>query len=258
MGTEPVQEASWAFFLAVAAAYLAACGLWLGMTSRLPRSWPPKRDLRTDRRWVDFGLAIVAVAAILLLGAAYRQGYLLPRAEGVAGRVTWALNTLIIYSPIAVVLAARRQRADTVFLSGAGLARKIAFGLGAGVVSVTLFHALRGDPGLIPRTLARAAGPDCLGDGLPVFLEGVALAFLFVRLRWAVGLRAAIVVPCLLFALAHVPGQVEEGRGGLEIAAFFAFNALLPAAVLYVAQRSQDVTWLGIVHYLMDVAIEAI
>ncbi len=258
MQTEPVQQASWGFFLPVAAAYLGACGVWIGLTWRFPRLWPARRELKTDRRWLDAALALLAVGLILVLGSAYRAGYLLPRAEGAWGRVAWALNTLTIYSPIALVMLARRHGPETVFLSGAGLARKAAFGVGCGVASVSMFHALRGEFGLIPRSLARAAGPDALASGLPVFLEGVALAFVFVRLRWALGLWCAILVPCLLFALAHVPGQVQEGRGGLEIAAFFAFNTLLPAAVLYVAQRSQDVIWLGIVHYLMDAAIEAV
>ncbi len=255
---ETVQESTLRFFVPVAAAYLTACGLWLGVTWRFPRWWPARRELITNRRWLDAGLAILAVALILALGAVYRGGYLLPRAEGAWGRLTWALNTLIIYSPIALVLVLRRQGPDTVFMSGAGVGRKAAFGAGCGVVSVALFHALRGEFGLIHRSLIRAAEPDCLSDALPVFLEGAALAFGFVRLRWVLGLWGAIGVPCLLFALAHVPGQIDEGRGAAEIGAFFVFNTLLPAAVLYVVQRSQDVIWLGIVHYLMDVAIEAV
>jgi len=43
----------------------------------------------------------------------------------------------------------------------------------------------------------------------------------------------------------------------LKIAAFFLLNTLLPTAVLYVVQRSADCIWIGIVHYLMDVAIDA-
>ena len=41
------------------------------------------------------------------------------------------------------------------------------------------------------------------------------------------------------------------------MAAYFAVTAVITVAVLHVLERSQDVIWLGLVHYLMDVAIGA-
>jgi hypothetical protein len=84
------------------------------------------------------------------------------------------------------------------------------------------------------------------------------MAFAFVRLRWVIGTAAAIAIPSLLFAAAHVPGQVEAGRDVVHIAVFFAFNTALPAAILWTVQRSRDVVWIGLVHYLMDIAIRVV
>jgi membrane protease YdiL (CAAX protease family) len=86
----------------------------------------------------------------------------------------------------------------------------------------------------------------------------VAVVFAFVRLRWALGTAAAIAIPSLLFAAAHVPGQFAEECDTAYMAVFFVFNAALAAAVFSVVQRSRDVIWLGLVHYLMDIAIRAI
>ena len=61
----------------------------------------------------------------------------------------------------------------------------------------------------------------------------------------------------VFFAAAHIPGSLEEGRSFAYIAAFFVFNGTLTTAILYTVQRSRDVIWIGVVHYLMDIAIEA-
>lgn len=106
--------------------------------------------------------------------------------------------------------------------------------------------------------LAASVAPDKLVDFLPVFLEGVAVAFGFVRFRWLVGMVPALVVPAAVFAAAHIPGQLADERTLATIVAFFLFNTSLAAAILWTVQRSRDVIWLGMVHYLMDIAIRAI
>ena len=90
-----------------------------------------------------------------------------------------------------------------------------------------------------------------------MFLEGVAIAFVYERLRWAMGGWASIWVPCLLFAAAHVPRSIESGRPPEEILIWFGFNTLLPAMILLVLRRSRDVIWIFFPHYLLDVAIGA-
>jgi hypothetical protein len=252
------QTATAFFLLPVAVAYLTACGLWLACDwrFRLSRSEPPPSE--SDHPYADVLLTVVAAAGIFLLGAIYRQGWLLPTGPSAAGRIGWLIDNAIIYSPIAAVLALRRQSVRTIFLSPARLAEKISLGLVLGVIAVALYSGMRRELGEVPGYLRSALTMDKLIDFAPVFLEGVALAFAFVRLRWVVGAPLAIAIPSLLFAAAHVPGQVEAGRDVAHMAAFFAFNTALPAAILWTVARSRDVIWIGLVHYLMDIAIRAI
>ena len=157
-----------------------------------------------------------------------------------------------------MVLVYRRQAAETLFVSSVSLYKKCLWGVGLGLAGVVLFLAMRGELSHFGSVMAHAASIDNLAYyALPIFLEGVALAFCFVRIRWALGLPAALVLPALLFALAHVPGSIENGTGWAEIAAFFVFNSVLVAAMLYIIQRLQDVIWIWALHYLMDAAIEA-
>ena len=166
-------------------------------------------------------------------------------------------NTLIIYSPIAVALWAQRQPASAVLLSRTALGRKLVTGLLLAVLAVTVYLGLRGELGLMATTAARCVEGRSLAHFLPVFLEGVAVAFLWTRLRAAVGPVPSLLIPCLLFAAAHVPRAIEERQSVATIAAFFVFNTMLPLAILATVARSRDVVWVGVVHWFMDVAIRA-
>ncbi len=42
-----------------------------------------------------------------------------------------------------------------------------------------------------------------------------------------------------------------------ELIAYFGTTGLVAFGVLYVLERSRDIVWIGIVHYLMDIAIGA-
>ncbi len=252
------QTASVFFLLPVATAYLTVCGLWLlyDWKAKLRRDEPPLA--LSDHPYWDLLLTVAAAAGIFLLGGAYRAGWLLPTGSTSWGRLAWIADNLIIYSPIAAVLLVRRQGPETVFLTPVRLPEKIALGLALGVVAVATYCLLRGEGDRIPQYLADAVAFDTLADFVPVFLEGVAVAFAFVRLRWLVGTAAAVAIPSLLFAAGHVPGQIEAGRDAWHMTVFFAFNSALPAAIFGTVQRARDVIWIGLVHYLMDIAIHAI
>jgi hypothetical protein len=251
-------EASLSFFGPVALAYLAICGALL-MLSRWPAfGWPRPIELHSDRPALDFALAVTAVVGIFALGEAYRRNLLLPDGAQVALReFAWTLNNCIIFSPIALTLLVRGQRPETVFLSLRGIGVKVLFGLTASIAAVVLYLLLRGRLEIAPDILLRSFEARSLQNFAPVFLEGVAVAFLFVRLKWLVGLWETIVAVAVLFAAAHVPRSIAGGADVEHVALFFAFNVALPVAILYSVQRVQDVIWIGFPHYFMDVAIGA-
>ena len=213
--------------------------------------------LRTDRKWLDLAAAFVAVVLVLLLGQVWRSGWLLPAAGGWLGELLWQCNTAIIYSPIFGLLVVLRQSTRTVYLSADGLPVKLAAGVVLAVLGVFVYLVLRGDAGSLPGVLAESVRAENLRNFLPVFLEGVAITMLYVRLRWAFGQWPALLGPGMLFAAAHIPRQIASGLGPPEMIAYFAVTAGIAFAVLYTLERSRDVIWIGIVHYLLDVAIGA-
>lgn len=252
------QTASAIFFAPVAAAYLAACAGWLAFARWQPRLADEAALPNSDRRRLDAALTLLAAAMILTLGWVYRLGWLLPTGASGMGRLGWFVDNLIIYSPIALVLYARRQGTETIFLTTRNLAMKIVLGLVLGAASVGVYSLLRGEAAQIVPSLSSVLEPSHLTNFLPVFLEGLAVAFGFVRLRWLLGMVGALSLPALLFAAAHIPGQVADHHSLFTIVAFFAFNSALTVAILWTVQRSRDIVWIGMVHYLMDIAIKAI
>ena len=253
----PAPESLWFLFGPLIAAYLAACGGWL-LARRLKAGWwPQPMPQHTNRIWLDFTMVFVVAAMVIGLGQAWRAGWLLPPRSGALGDLFWQVNNLIIYAPVFVILAHRGQSTDTVYVSLKGLPVKLAAGLVFGLVAVAVFLVLRGQLAAFPGVAAASVQRENLRNFLPVFLEGVVLAFAFVRLQWAFGQWPALFAPGVVFAAAHIPRQLESGMGVPEMAAYFAVTAGIAFVVLYTARRSRDVIWLGIVHYLMDVAIGA-
>lgn len=252
-----IQTADSSFLVPVTAAYLGACFVWWLAARLRPAAWPSEPPPRSPRPWLDLSVALIAAAAVLALGQAWWRGWLLPE-SGASWRVLGPpLNQLVIFSPIFVATAMRRHGFETLFLVPRHLVAKATTGFVAAAVAIVIFLAWRGE-------LVRLAGiAREIGSGrhlthfIAVFMEGVALAFLYVRLRWALGPAVALLLPCVLFAWSHVSRQVAGGRSSGEIALFFAFNVALPAVILAVVARSRDVVWLGVVHYLMNHATGA-
>ena len=164
---------------------------------------------------------------------------------------------MIIYSPVFIVIALRKQTLETVFLSTADIGRKAAAGGILTIVATGTYLGLRGELADLPGVLRGVVELDNATNLLPVFLEGVVIAFLFVRVRWALGFWPAILIPGILFAIGHVPRQLATGQSIGTMIAFFVFNTCLLGAILYTFARSRDVIWIGIVHYVMDIAIKA-
>jgi hypothetical protein len=244
------------FFSAVTLAYLVVCALWLGLDGAAGGLWTKSAVEPSQRRWLDFAVALLVVVAVLGLGQLWRAGHLLPRTLG-PPLLIYNLNMLMIWAPLGVALLVRRAPLATVLLSLQRGWLKVLLGIALGALGVAVYFIARGEPARVGPTLVQCLGTRELAHFVPVFLEGVGVAFLYVRLRWVAGPIVALALPCLLFAAAHVPRQLDAGSSAGEIAAFFVFDTLLPFAISATVVRSRDVIWIGMAHYMLDVAIGA-
>lgn len=251
-------ETSFTFFLAIIAAYASACVVWLGIYKLSPTWWPVAVIEKPDTRYKDLLIAFGACVGIILIGQLYSAGLLLPDSgNSHMSALVWALNNLIIFSPIFITLYIRRQSINTIFVSTQKLGLKLVFGLLASVLGIFVFCALVSGENQFGRVFTEAFLLENIRNFPAVFLEGVAIAFLFVRLNWSIGKRWAILIPSILFALAHLPRSIGEGTAVPEILAYSTVTFAVTCLILYTSHKSRDVIWLGVIHYLMDIAIGA-
>ena len=61
----------------------------------------------------------------------------------------------------------------------------------------------------------------------------------------------------MLFALAHVPGMLADGDPWWHIMLMSICTGSIAVFVLYTSSKVKDIIWLGLVHYFLDVAINA-
>lgn len=254
---EEIMQSNAFFMVPIVLCYGIICGMWF-LFDRLGWLWVITPIKAPVKPWKEFLLAIVAAIAILGIGQLYSRGWLLPSPEHKVGAgISWMFNNVIIFSPIWLMVLLRKQSLNTVLISGQDVLKKITFGLVASLVGILVFIGLRNEWTRFPEILSHAASFKSLINFPAVFFENVALAFLFVRFRWAVGSKWAIIIPAILFAIAHIPGSVAEGDSWEHILAFALLTSSLTVLILYTAYRSRDILWLGFVHYLVDVAIKA-
>lgn len=254
---EEIMQSNSFFIVPLSLAYLTICGLWF-LFNRSGYSWEIEAIQSSKKPWLDFGLGILAAIGILAIGQLFSAGYLIPRSDSkLLSHFIWPANNVIIFSPIAIVLFVRSQSTQTVFMSSKNIGIKLLFGLVSGIMACSIFIVFRGEWSRIGEIFSHSIELNTLSNFPAIFFENIALAFLFVRMKWAFGIKWAIAIPSILFALAHVPGSIAEGDPIGHIVTFFFLTGSLTTVILYTAYRSRDIIWLGLVHYLMDVAIKA-
>ena len=258
IGLVQEQGATAEFFSTITVTYLVVCGLWFASARLFGDAWPRGADVPpSDRRWLDLGVTAIVAVGVLGLGQLMSSGLLLPRASGGLGMLTFNVNTLIVYSPLLIALIVRRQPASTVLLAPRRPVASVLVGSALALVGLGVYLALASELHRFGPVVLEACGIHALSHFIPVFLEAVAVGFLYVRLRWVCGEIPSLLVPCLLFAVGHLRRSIDSGRPPAEIAAFFVLNTLLPFAIFFTVVRSREVIWIGVVHYLLDVAIGA-
>lgn len=251
-------ETSFTFFLAIIAAYASACVIWLGIYKLSPTWWPVAVIEKPATRYKDLLIALGTCIGIILLGQLYTAGLLLPESNNsYVSALLWIANNLIIFSPIFITLYLRKQSVNTIFLSPKKLGLKLAFGILASLLGILVFYLVASGENQFGRVFTEALLLENIRNFPAVFLEGVAIAFLFVRLNWSIGKKWAILIPSILFALAHLPRSIGNGTAVPEILAYSGVTFIVTCLILYTSHKSRDVIWLGVIHYLMDIAIGA-
>jgi hypothetical protein len=228
------------------AAYLVAVAAWLiaarWMRWLRPQTPPP----RFEHPWRQVLHAVVAVVGVLLVGAVYSKGWLLPSGAR-SHPFLDAIDQVLIYSPM--LLLVWRQGTETAWLPRDRVPQRISAGAAVAQVALMAYALARGTSwqALVMRVYA-------VGNFswlVQVLLEDISIAALFVRLSAAISSRLALIVVAVLFAAAHIPGMLSAGATASSLLPLV-IDALLGVLVLSVLQRSRDVWCFWMVHFALD------
>lgn len=245
------------FVISAAAGWILIFVALEAMRRAAPWLWPAPPPAAPQRRGLDLLLAVLVPVAILLLGQAWFAGWLRWHWSGAWDHLAYLLAQVLIWSPLWLVLWWRHQSVTTLWLPRDHLWLRVGAGALLGCLGAVAYLAMTGDLARLPGVLARAATLPAWAHALPVLLEGCGVAFVFVRLQWALGRAVAALVPGVLFALAHVPRALEAGDPVEQIVLICLMNTALVALLLVWMQRFRDMVTIGVAHWLWDLAIDA-
>lgn len=235
---------------ALVLAYVAALAGWL-LLSRLPWSpWPAGEEVPFEHPWRATGAALLAVLAVVLVGQLYVRSWMLPEG-GALGPVSGAVNQILIFSPILILLVVRREPLASAWLPAGRIPVRLGGGVLLALVALVVYTAVRSDADSVFEVLGRILRYDNLDLAVQVLMEDLTIGVLFVRLSASIGKGKAVVLTAVLFAAGHIPAMLAGGNRLHEIL-LLARDAALGAAVVAVLQRSRDILWFWCVHFVMD------
>lgn len=254
---QKIQEVSLNFFAPITIAYLCACLLLL-LANKLFKRLSDEELSPPNGPYREAFASLIAVVGLLLIGNFLRLDKMFSTelTEPWKG-FFWVIVTLEIYSPVLLSLWFRHQDLRSVYVDHYGWPLKALIGLALGICCSVIFLLLRNEAYRLSEIPMQLVQWKSLKNFPAVFMEGVTVAFLLVRLQWAFGIRISILIPSLLFAAAHIPNSLAEGRTLIEVLFFVLLNSGICAFVLYTCFKTKDVIAFGIVHYFLDVCIKA-
>jgi hypothetical protein len=216
---------------------------------RAPQLWPAPDAAGFAHPWRELAWVLAAIIAVLVVGMLYTRGWLLPATSKHRPALD-AVNQLLIYAPLLLLLALRHQGLETAWLPRRGVLARIGIGLGLAWLGLLAYALARPGLGAWPRLVAEVYAPSHVSHLVQVLLEDVGIAIVFVRLRGALG-RWTLVVVAALFAAAHVPGMLAAGAD-MSALWHLAGDVVLGVLALALLQRLRDVWWFWMVHFALD------
>jgi hypothetical protein len=231
---------------------VALLGWWL-IRARFEEKLRHGDTFQIQKPWLQVACIVASVIAILLIGRLYSNHLLLaPMTVGVIN-LSECINQLLIFSPVVLFLFITKQPITSAWLPGKSILLRLTIGIGLAIAAMIVFVALSN--GHIVEVGGRVFHLKNLHFAIQVFMEDLGLALLLSRLSAALGKRyfyVGLIVAAALFAGAHLPANLEEGRSLGESLFSLTLDAGVVAGVGLLLYRSRDFLWFFPIHFAMD------
>ena len=228
--------------------YATGMGLWFLINYLFPVIWREEESVNFNKPYLEFLFSIIAVLTILVIGQLYISGLLIPNADNA---FVDAINQFLIFSPVFVLILARKQSLVTLWLPKSRVVLRVLIGLFIAISSIITYWLTRSDANGLSNILRNIYHYQNMSYLVQVFMEDVTIALIFVRLSAWIGNKWSILLVAVLFAAGHIPSLVTNGATFIELGSLI-IDALLGVLVLTAVSKSKDVWWFFMVHFAMD------
>lgn len=230
--------------------YCAAIIGWGVAFKLLPWLWPKQKGTVFQHPWREIGYTFLAILGIIAIGQLYVHKLLIP-ASGTFRPLIDAINQIIIFSPILILVVVRGHKLSSAWLPTDYIIYRVLVGTILALIAILIFTFAKKDSDNWLAVVPRVYHPKNFSYLIQVLLEDISIAILFVRLRGATGIKKAIIIVAALFALAHLPTLIAKGAVLNEIVNL-ALDAGLGIFAISVLHRSADIWWFWCIHFAMD------
>jgi len=234
-------------YLSLLVGYLIGTSLWFLVYHFYPSIWKSKK-IDFQRPAIEFGLAIIAVIAIIGIGQLYINNLLIPSNKNV---LLDSLNQLLIFTPVILLVIIRKQSLETLWLPIDKIGLRVIIGFFLGLCSLIAYWITRQNANDFFKMIAETLQYRNLSYLIQVFLEDVTIALIFVRLSAWIGNKWSLIIVAILFAGGHIPSMLANGVNFNEFGHLVA-DTILAIIVFTALSKSKDIWWFVLIHYFMD------
>jgi len=240
-------------YIGLYAGYGAGALVWLIALRTMPSLWPSDQHsgITFTKPWREVLWALLACLGVVAVGQAYQHGFRLP-VHGSWGTLAESINQVMVFSPVVLLLALRRQGLSTAWLPTKRIPERLAVGVAVSLAALVAYCMVREQFGRFGVFLARIFAPGNADKAVQVFLEDLSIAVVMCRLTTAMKhpWRSAGLVGAL-FAAGHIPAMLSHGVAGGELVGLV-LDGLLGLFMVRILQRAGDIWWFWCLHFMMD------
>lgn len=235
--------------LTLVIAYATICALWWGLSCVVPL-WRQVERPTFSRPWVEAGLALAAVVAVLIFGQLWSRGIRLRAPDGWQ-TVAESVNQFLIFCPVVLLPLIRKQGLASAWIQRGRLWARLAIGVGLAMVALLVYSLLEGGVSSHWDTIKSVFRLTNTHLAVQVLLEDIAIAVVFVRVAATLRPRWAILLVAALFAAGHLPPLLASRASAAEIFGLVR-DFGLGVLVIGTLWRGADISWFWPVHFALD------
>lgn len=237
-------------YISLIAAYAIGTLLWFLVNHYFKSIWTNEKEIKFEKPGLEFAFALIAVIFILAIGQLYVRDFLIPH-DG--NRVVDAINQLLIFSPVLILIMIRKQSLETIWLPTSNILLRLAIGLVIAIFSLLVYWLVRNNASAYGAMLVNIYHPQNISHLVQVFMEDITIALIFVRLAAWIGSKRAIIIVAILFAAGHIPSLLSNGFAITELGSLF-LDSLIGVVVLTAISKSKDIWWFFMLHFALDMS----